>query len=634
LSAIYGVVRLGGPDVDAADLEAMRAPMAYWGPDGGGTWREGCAGLGQLVAHLTAEDHYEQGPIVVADGAIVVCPAGRLDNRAELSSELGLAPDGGPPFSDGRLIALAYERWGEEAVVRMLGDWAFAAWHQHERRLLLARDHYGHTALYWHRAGRSLVFASSLKGLLAGPDVPRRLNEPRLAETLVICAADGVPTLYEDVNRLPTAHLLTFDERGLRTRQFWSLMDVPEVRLRDDDAYVDELLDLFATAVRVRLRSSRPIATTLSAGLDSTAVTALAAGELGDVPLTAYTARPAFPEVASEMTDQLVDEMPGAAAVAARYRNVRHVEVRGRHVTPLAAIERSLWVHEEPEHAAPNLPWVTALLDQVAADGAGVLLTGQMGNGGPSWPGDPRRTLNRVLAGDAPGAMRALRHDRALGRRGWAGAVWRGIVMPLRRWVAAERMRRDPTRQPGFTSSLISPAFADRIGIVERVRASGWDPSGARASLRERRLSYLLPGQLPVTAWWHQRIAAHGIDVRDPTLHVPLLEFCVGVPDDQFAREGHTRWLMRRALEGLAPPEVAWNHRRGAQGADIAYRLRADAEAVSAAVADAQRSEAARAYLDVATIARAWDSVLAGGNDGGLELTRGLLVAAFLKRFE
>ena len=165
------------------------------------------------------------------------------------------------------------------------------------------------------------------------------------------------------MRRLPSARLLSFDARGVCTREYWSLMDAPEVRLASDEEYVERALDLLAAAVRARLRSSAPLAATLSAGLDSAAVTALVARELRGAPLTAYTARPAYPEVAAELPDALVDEWPGAQLVAARYENVEHVAVDGREVTPLRAIEHSLAVHDEPEHAVPNLPWVRALLD-------------------------------------------------------------------------------------------------------------------------------------------------------------------------------------------------------------------------------------------------------------------------------
>jgi asparagine synthase (glutamine-hydrolysing) len=127
---------------------------------------------------------------------------------------------------------------------------------------VLARHHYGQTALYFHRAGSSLAFASSLKGLLALPEVPSRLNELRLAQAAVIWVDDGFPTMYEGIERLPPAHTLAFDASGLRKREFWHLRDVPQVRLASDNAYVEAFLDLFTAAVRARLRTAGAVAAT------------------------------------------------------------------------------------------------------------------------------------------------------------------------------------------------------------------------------------------------------------------------------------------------------------------------------------------------------------------------------------
>ena len=145
-----------------------------------------------------------------------------------------------------------------------------------------------------------------------------------------------------------------------------------------------------------------------------------------------------------------------------------------------------------------------------------------------------------------------------------------------------------------------------------------------------RRLSYLLPGKLPIGAWWHQRGAAQGIEMRDPTVDVRLLEFSVGTPEDQFARDGHDRWLMRRALARLGPLEVARNTRRGAQGADIAYRLRADSAATDAALERVAASGFAGEYLDVEKLRGSWRDVQAGRSDGALAVARGLGYGSFL----
>jgi asparagine synthase (glutamine-hydrolysing) len=631
VSAIYGLLRLDGAPVDDQDLATMAEAMAHWGPDGGGVWSDGPAGLGQLVLATAREAVHEAGPIAVAGGAAIVTAAARLDNHGDLCGELGLERDA----ADGRVVAAAYERWGGEAVRRLYGDWAFAAWHPCERRLVLARDHYGNTALYHHFDGTTFAFASSQHALLALPHVPRRLDELRLAQYLAAWLDDGVGTLHAGIERLPPAHRLRVDRGRLTRDEYWRPEEAPAVRLPSDEAYVERFLELFTAAVCARARTSAGVGSTLSAGLDSVAVTALAARHAGS-PITGLTAVPAHPEVAAALPGRLVDEWPAAATVAA-HAGVPHVPVAARGVTPLQAIER--WQERQEERAAgiPNLPWIVDLLETCDRLGLRVLLTGQAGNGGISWPGEEGAAFHRLAAGDVRGAMRALVARRRAGV-GWPLALRRELAGPVRRRAAGELARRRRRRADRLVGGLIEPSFARRVGLAERMRAAGYDPTGARLRGQAWRLATLRPGAMPVGALWHEAGAAHGLDVRDPTADARLLEFCFGVPPDQFVRGDRDRWLMRRALSGLVPPEVQWNRRRGVQGADIAFRLRADAAAVGAAVSRLERSDIVRAYLDVGAIRRAWEEIRLHQN--GAALTAGAIVSVgldaglFLSRYE
>lgn len=600
----------------------MADAMAPWGQATGAPWLGQGAGI--------AGD-----PVAVASGSALVFASGRLDNRDELCAALRIDGRRRSSISTGELMAAAYERWADDAPRRILGDWALAAYHPAERRLVLARDHYGQTGLYYHHDGSSFALASTLNGLLALPHVPRRLNELHLAQHLAAWPADGAATLYEGVQRLPPAHVLTVDAGAVRTQEYWRPEDAPDVRLSSDSAYAEQFVELFAAAVRTRLPPDGPAGCTLSAGLDSSAVTALAARDATarGRGLTALTAVPAYPEVARALPDALVDEWDGAALVAAAHPGVEHVRVTGRNVTPLEANARAHNIHGEIPGSAPNRPWMLALLAEAQRRGLSVVLTGQAGNGGVSWPGEEGVALRRLLAGDPRGALQAVVARRRAGA-GWPLAVRRELGGPAKRRLAGELTRR---RRRSLGGSLVAPSLAARVGLVERMRANGFDSWRAPATAEERRLATLLPGLTPVGAIWRELGAAYGLDVRDPTADVRLLEFCFGIPPEQFIHGAQDRWLIRRALEGLVPPEVLWNRRRGVQGADLAFRLRADAAAVAAALERAEGSELVRSCLDMEGLRVAWETVR-GDSDGAApaaatHVIAGLDAAMFLRRF-
>src|SRR6266542_1356280 len=246
-------------------MQAMAEAIRYIGPDGGSAVFAGDAALGQLVRFVTPESQHERGPVTLAS-RVVITSAGRIDNRDELIDLLGIAGDRARVTTTA-LAAAAYERWGRAAPRRIHGDWAFAAWDPNARQLFLARDHFGNTALYYHHAARTFTFASSRKALFALEHVPRRLNEIRLAQHLVLWIADGAATFHEEIFRVPAGHTLTITPAGVVDERYWVPEEIEEIRLPSDSAYVERFLELFTAAVRARVRTNRGIATTLSSGL-------------------------------------------------------------------------------------------------------------------------------------------------------------------------------------------------------------------------------------------------------------------------------------------------------------------------------------------------------------------------------
>jgi asparagine synthase (glutamine-hydrolysing) len=629
LSAIYGLLWHDGREVETAALDAMADAMRYWGPDGGGSWRGGPAGMGQLVLHTTPEARLETGPIY---GPQVLVAAARLDNREELLAALGL----GASTAESSIVAAAWAKWGEDSPSRLHGDWAFATWDPRSRRLFLARDPFGATALYYHAGSSLFAFGSSRKALLALPQVPRRLDELQLARQLVFCFEDGTATMREGIRRLPPGHSLSVQNGTLRVRRYYRMEEAPEVRLSSDEEYVERFLELYASAVRRRLRSVRQVAITLSSGLDSGSVTALAARALEGTgkTLIALTAVPLFGEAAAGLPRIVVDEWPLASAVARRWEGLDHRAVDAAAITPLAAFERSLELHDEPEFAATNAHWILAVLEESRRAGADALLTGQLGNYGVSWMGDPHTVWRPFAHGHWLRAWRVLRQRRRAERVSLARATWRHLVRPLRAAARGYAFARGFSSRPMRQFRTINPRFAERLGLAANLRQSGFELVPWRpVSVRQQRMSFLLPASYLAGAIWHEKGAGYGLDVRDPTADVPLFEFCLGTPADQFARDGHDRWLLRRAMEGLLPPAVQWNTRRGIQGADVTWRLRADAANVTAAVAEVTASPAAREYLDVELLRARWVT-LQGQIDymEAVTFARSLLYGLYLSR--
>jgi asparagine synthase (glutamine-hydrolysing) len=268
MSGIAGVWHLDGRPAVAADLDCMLDRLAHRGPDGTQRAVRGPLAMGHRLLRTAPDDG---AAFAQALGGLLITADLRLDNRSELTTELGWRHES-HAVPDARLVLAAYERWGERCVEHLLGDFAFALWDERQGQLFCARDHLGvRPFYYYHGPGRLFAFASEIKGLLALGDVPPpRLNEVRVADYLVRVFDDKAGTFYENVLRLPPAHTLVLSRDGIRLREYWRLDPTREIRLANDAAYAEAFRDIFTEAVRCRVRGVNPPPGFLrSGGIDS-----------------------------------------------------------------------------------------------------------------------------------------------------------------------------------------------------------------------------------------------------------------------------------------------------------------------------------------------------------------------------
>lgn len=597
MSAIFGLVHLDDSPVHAEELAAMQLAMKEWGPDGGGTWREGAAGLGSLILFDTPEAVHEMQPLESPQGFILTAET-RLDNRDDLCSDLGVPYLERPLLPDGSLLLHAYERWGASAPQHLIGDWSFAAWHPAEKRLFLARDHFGNTGLYYYRDHRRFAFASSRKALFA-LGIPRRLNEFYLACVLTSWTAHhGSQTIELDLHRLPPAHRLTLADGRLHMNQYWRLEDTPELRLKSSQEYIEGLLSVYDRAVRDRLRSSKGVAILLSGGLDSGSTTVLAARALRerDRRLRAYTAVPIHDVGYATSEHTLGNEWPLAESTAAAAGNVDLIAVGAEAVTPVQGIRAALAIHVEPSHAAGNAYWIYELLNSARRDGIGALITGQGGNATVSWTGIDRLGTVRWLlgAGSWKKAAQSLIYPHL------PPALIRGLRQALHRGGL------------DWSRSAINTDFARRIGLSsEYIRHSG-DVTNVEHWYRPlpHRYGVIRPGASPAGSIWAENSAAHGLDIRDATFDKRVMEFTISIPDREYTGpDGTDRWVLRAAMRGLMPEDVRLNRRLGMQAADLGQRLIDSAPEVESTLDELERSELVHKYLDLDRMRAAWESI-------------------------
>ena len=634
MSRFCGEFCFAGGLTERSTLIAMAAAMHAWAA-GSSRWQQG-----PLALAACASETFAPQPLI--DGELILVAHARFDDRPALGRALGLPVAELAALSDTQLLARAWRHWGERCAEHVYGDWVCAIWDSRQQSLWLGRDAAGNTGLYyWHDAQR-LVFATSLKALLAHPAVPQRPDAYQIARQLTVIhdPTQDAHTAYQNIHRLPGGHALRCSRAGVQTYGWWQPEALPEFNWTHSDDYYAAFRELYAAAVADRLqKTSGSVAIMLSAGRDSGSVAALAAPQLAaqGERLLAYTSVPHFP-AAGASKHRLGDEQALAQATAAHIGNIDFTAVAAAHSGVLAGIEDMLALHDQAGHAAANFYWILEILRLAQQQGVRVLLTGQGGNASVSWAGIGN-LWPALRGGDWASCWSAMRSCEIGLWPSLKRQMLKPALLPLQQTL--ERLKK-PDPAPWAAYSAIHPQFATSIGLHQRMLAAGHDPS-FRSSLQPRdsrwarfRLGRL--GSAQLGSLWMECGAAHQLDVRDPTRDRRLLEFCWQVPDSVFWANGRQRGLLVKGMPQCLPASVLHSQRKGLQAADLGHRVLAEKAQIVAALDRLAAHPQAREWLDIPRMRAVLATLEQQVNpqttqQTGTILLRGLSVGLFLLRF-
>ncbi len=573
MSGIVGVMRKDGKPVTSLTLAPLYQAMTLWGPDGYRTWHKGSVGFGHLQLWVTPESRYDHQPISFSsDSGLVITADARIDNRASLLDQIGVPQEVCATLPDSEVILRAYERWGADCIEKLVGAFAFAIWDAWNHTLFCGRDHIGFRPFFYADTPRFFVFASDIKGVLAYPPVPLNLYEPLLAARLqhTTYQAEKQFTFYEGVVKLPPAHRLIISKGKVRLDRYWRPEDVPDVRFSTEDAYAERLREILEQAIRCRLRTTHPVGAHLSGGLDSSAVTALAARQLrgASQSLDAFSWSP-LPESGAPLVDERADveAVRHQAGIPCHYHTLTHddaIQIYSRDFTlePTEMLVYERWVQEQAAQSGIRVMLSGWGGDEVASAHTRCYLSELLTTG--RWC-IMHRELKAALGsrGKVSPWIRAKRYGRTLLYSGIAPLLPNGLYQHIHRGtVNSPRLK-----------SCVNPAFARRYR--HEVRALRDRGCRERPRIRTLQIHRLTLGHLTqrIEAWAING-ARRGLTYGYPLLDRRLLEFCLGLPVDCFFHEGKGRTIFRQALQGALPDTVRLKtSKREPANTEIAMRI-------------------------------------------------------------
>jgi asparagine synthase (glutamine-hydrolysing) len=548
------------------------------------------------VPGFLPEDGFDVQPLWSEDRTtLFVCQA-RLDNRAELLDALHL---NAAEVADSTILHAAYQRWGEDCVAHLAGDFAFVAYSTATQKLFAAVDHLAHYRLYYANHASRIVLCTQLAAL--------QKHEHATVDIVALglsVEARYLPGLtpFRGIRQLAGGECLHWTTNAIGTRKWWQPETRPLTRFRNSTEYVEAARDAFERAVSSCLRSASSLSATLSGGLDSGLVTATAAGILQarGQSLKAYTSAPAIGNPVFRRARWDADDSSFAAQTAAFHANIEHVILRsdGR-----AALDLMPLIHQRcgnPVRNGSNHIW----LDQIATTtGPGVLLTGARGNFSVSYTG----------AGGFAELLHQWRAKAALqcaldARRTEGKPLWKTLASGLFPRGVFESVRSRVYGEGTEILSLTTKSFRDR----HRKELHPSRPTqGTRAA-------FVRMATHPHFVWAADPLPLWGMEWRDPTGDRRLLELLLSFPLAAFAHQGRARGLAREMGRNLLPDTIRLRRTQGQQSSDYAAAMARHLPRYREAQERIAASEACRDVIDLSALGAALQRVAAGELSGAI----------------
>ena len=489
------------------------------------------------------------GPLSVAwsAGSAVAAPltvvlTGSVRNLHAIAGQLGAEPGIAPE----RLLAIAFERWGDGALTRLRGNFVVAVWNETAKKGLVAVDQLGAASLFLHESNGGFAFASEIRNLVRLLDRAPGPDSAAVVQWLVAGSLQRGQTLLEGVKRLEGGQLVRLDDRGWELARYWSPSYSPPLQLEQEELAGSLRIHL-ERAVGERLARSGRTGVLLSGGLDSSTVAAFANRAQGPGGVSAYSF--VFPEHAEVDESALIDELVSTIGIDSDRTPVR-VSSSLR-----SALEfQRAW---ELPAASPTLFFNLPLLRRAATEGVSVMLDGE---GGDELLGcSPYLIADYLRGGHVYRAARLARRLPGVGRTPSRRLLWsltrrygiRGAA-PYSFHSLARTLRGPSRYAPNWLRAESAKLYVDVRGEWDWKRRSGprwW------AFLSDLLITWRELGG--VHDFLRRRAQLAGLESRHPLLDdLDLIEFVLRLPPDLAYDPELNRPFARAALEGIVPDAI------------------------------------------------------------------------------
>ena len=510
-------------------------------------WRNENATLIQHTLWNTAESKADHNPVADSDTQLTIAAWARIDNREELAAKLNINA-ANPEISDSNFILSAYQKWGEDCVDHLIGDFVFVIFDGREQKMFCARDHMGVRPFYYHLSGDQFIFASSLMIFhqLESFDENFELKPSQqwMSDFLLELSMSSSTTPYPNILKLPPAHCLTLSAGKSHLRQYFQLSPETTLHLNSSQEYVDAYREMLEESIRCRLRSEYPLGTELSGGIDSSTITAYASRILPQPQSQLHAF--AFSDYKKE--PEYIDAVSHACSMAATHvfpysSDFQEEQLLSHSLNILGHPAESCFaIGEEPFYRVAEGFDIRTMLSGFGGDEfvtthgslalIELLTRGEYRQLYRITRGNPLTRILRMLKL----ALRWLHiRNRKYNPDFYETFSQRWLHQPVRdKWVAKFNLHQRYMDMAKFDAGYHN--------LNESLLGCRW---GSAGSVRMENYSLMA--------------AARKIEYRWPLLDVRLVKLFLSIPASEKFANGTSRFLHRRAIDGVVPKKVTWN---------------------------------------------------------------------------
>ena len=560
MCGITGIIDLKGRrQFERIVIERMNESQRHRGPDEGDLYLAPGIALGHRRLSIIDLATGQQ-PLFNEDGSVVIVFNGEIYNYQDLVPELEALGHVFRTRSDTEVIVHAWEAWGESCVDRLRGMFAFALWDENRQTLFMARDRLGVKPMYYAALpDGQLLFGSELKSVMAHGGLPRDIDPLALEEYFSLGYVAEPRTVFKAARKLPPGSFITL-QRGRAVgepRTYWDVSFTGDNRVSAAEAQ-EELVARLRESVRLRMIAEVPLGAFLSGGVDSSAVVAMMAEQSTESVKTCSIA----------FNDPRFDESAFAKQVAERYFTEHHVDRVDTDDFDL--VDTLARLYDEPYADSSAIP--TYRVCQLARQHVTVALSGDGGD--ESFGGYRRYRLHmaeeRLRAALPLGVRRPV--FGLLGRV-YPKADW--APRPLRAKATFQALARDTVDayfhgvsivRDDLRSALFSNSLKAELGgynAVElfRAHAGRAQVHDALSMVQYLDLKTYLVGDINTKV--DRASMAHSLEVREPLMDHPLVEWLASLPTELKVRGDEGKWLLKKAMGPHLPHDIMYRPKQG-----------------------------------------------------------------------